>query len=158
MVLNVKEFDVIIDDDDALKVCNHKWTASRRITNGYKLIYFYTWIYNDRKEKKIIYLHRFIMNTPKGFYTDHINGDTLDNRKENLRICTNCDNAANRRISKNNTSGYKGVSKTGSNSWKAMITNRGRHIYLGTHKTPELAYEAYCNASKKYHGGFGRIK
>lgn len=55
------------------------------------------------------YLHRLLAGTPKGMWTDHINGNTLDNRKENLRICTPQENARNRRVQSNCKAGYFGA-------------------------------------------------
>lgn len=59
------------------------------------------------------YLHRLIMKAERHQFIDHINGNTLDNRKCNLRLCNKSDNARNTGIRKTNTSGYKGVSKCG---------------------------------------------
>jgi hypothetical protein len=158
MILKIKEFDVLIDDDEYITVSSHTWTPSIRCSRGSKQVYFTTWVYNNENKRKMIYLHRFLMGLPKGCLVDHVNGNTLDNTKRNLRLCTAFDNSANRKIHANNKSGYKGVYKTKNNTWRATINNRGRLIYLGHFKTPELAYEAYCKASKEYHGGFGRIK
>ena len=90
---------------------------------------------------------------------DHINGDTLDNRKCNLRICTQADNIKNRKKDIDNSSGYKGVNWSKSNKkYLARICVNKKIIYLGYHATAELAYSAYCEASKKYHGEYGRLE
>jgi len=97
-------------------------------------------------------LHQLIMDTPKGMETDHINGNTLDNRKSNLRVCTHAENARNRGAQCNNTSGFKGVRyrkkhknmiNEYSKPWKPEIKNNQRLIYLGVYKTPEEAAEVY---------------
>ena len=92
-------------------------------SNGYLRINADNWL-NDR------YLHRFVLKAKKGENVDHINGNKLDNRKENLRKCTRSQNFANRKKYTNNTSGYKGVSKHG-NKWQADIQINGKSKYLG---------------------------
>lgn len=90
---------------------------------------------------------------------DHINGDTLNNRRDNLRLADTQKNNFNSKTRNDNTSGYKGVSyHKQANKWRARIWGDGKRIHLGSFDTPELAYEAYCNASKVYHGNFGRVK
>ena len=76
-----------------------------------------------------IYLHRAIMNCPKNKIIDHINHNTLDNRKENLRICTQEDNQKNRSLSKNNKSGYSGIRKRDN---RYIVEIGKRRTYLGS--------------------------
>lgn len=94
---------------------------------------------------------------PKG-EVDHINGDILDNRWENLRIATHSQNMKNRGAPSNNTSGYKGVSfhrKKG--KWRAAIHSEGKKYHLGYFNSAELASQAYEEAAKIHHGNFARI-
>jgi hypothetical protein len=89
---------------------------------------------------------------------DHINGDKSDNRACNLRAASAGQNAMNKRRYANNTSGYKGVSfHAGTQKWTGKIMLGKRRIYLGLFDTPAKAHEAYCEASKRYHGEFGRV-
>lgn len=76
------------------------------------------WWVQEKREKpyarttidgKVVELHRLIMGRPEGKVVDHISQDTLDNRRSNLRVCSNADNLRNGRTRPNNTSGYKGV-------------------------------------------------
>ena len=99
--------------------------------------------YVMRKENgKTVYLHRFIMGTPKGMVTDHINGNTLDNRRKNLRVCTKSENNRNRAGDRNTSSKYKGVSfHKRSRLWHAYINLNGKRKSLGTHKTEKKAAE-----------------
>lgn len=88
---------------------------------------------------------------------DHINSDKLDNRIENLRIATRNQNVWNTPIRKDNTSGYKGVSKVWqSNKWQAHIDVYGEVKYLGVFSTAHDAGAAYEEAAIKYHGDFAR--
>ena len=76
-------------------------------------------------------MHRYILNLKKGDMIDHINGNGLDNRRSNLRICTHTQNQANRRLSKNNTSGYKGVWWSGiNNKWISVIAYQNKDYYF----------------------------
>lgn len=89
--------------------------------------------------RKTIYMHRFIMQTPDGMDTDHINGDKLDNRQANLQIITHGENMlAYQKLDRRNKSGFRGVSAH-QGKWRARI---GRNIYLGLYETPEIAAEA----------------
>lgn len=114
-------------------------------------------------QNKSFYLHRLIAEriaerplTSKDT-VDHINGDTLDNRRENLRLVTPSQNTMNRGKPNTNTSGYKGVSKSAPNTWRAYISFDKKRIHLGSFKTKEDAARAYNQAVPKYHGEFGRL-
>lgn len=89
-------------------------------------------------------------------FTDHIDGDGLNNRRSNLRAATRSENNRNSRMQKNNRSGRKGVSRARSGKWIARIAVDGRQIYLGRFQTMDDAHYAYCEASRKLHGEFGR--
>ena len=103
-------------------------------------------------------MHRFIMKPKSNEYVDHINGDKLDNRKENLRICTKKENQRNQKVRKDNTSGYKGVALMAGKYWRAYITSGGsRQKHLGNFKTKEEAARAYDEKAKEYFGEFARL-
>ena len=151
-VIIISGYEVIISACDVERVKAHKW--HKQFYSNYDGKYFACTMPGN----KVMKLHRFIMNCPSGMYVDHINCNTLDNRRSNLRICTNAENGRNRRKNSNSTSGYKGVYwKKQYSKWTALICVNGKSIFLGYFDTPEKAYEAYVAASKKYHGEFGRI-
>lgn len=88
---------------------------------------------------------------------DHVDGNSLNNTRSNLRLSNQYLNSKNRRINSNSTTGFKGVSKS-KDKYMARIKVNYKTIWLGRFNTPEEAYNAYCEASKKYHGEFGRIE
>lgn len=108
----------------------------------------------DRLKRRTIRLHRELMQPPAELDVDHINGNGLDNRRENLRVCTTAENCRNRV----GLGGYKGVRlfrKSG--KWGARIVVDYRHIHLGCFATPEEAARAYDDAALKLHGPFARL-
>ena len=101
-------------------------------------------------------LHRFLLNvTDKNQFVDHINHDTLDNRKSNLRICSLQENSRNRKKAKTNKSGYKGVVLyKQSGKWKAYTKVNMKSKHLGYYDTKEEAALAYNDFAKKTFGEF----
>lgn len=141
----------MVDDEDFEKVNQFHWY----FLNGYARRAIYI-----NSKQKIVWLHRFIMNTPNGMETDHKNGNGLDNQKINLRICTHLQNGKNRKKQSYNLTGYKGVTKViiGIYTyWVAIIIANGKKIRLGYFKNPTDAAKAYNNAAQKYHGDFSKI-
>lgn len=104
-------------------------------------------------KRRSLGMHRQIMGDPEGLLVDHMNHNTLDNRKINLRTCTQSQNSMNRRVRSHNKLGLKGVSKMG-NRYSAHVTTNGKKTYLGCFKSPELAYAEHIRASKQVHGEF----
>lgn len=102
-------------------------------------------------------LHRVITNATPGTHVDHINGDKLDNRRENLRVVTPQINQVNRkRRNRNNTSGHRGVcyapAASPTKHWRAQITVNGRNIHLGMFATKEEAVVARRAAELEHYG------
>lgn len=102
-------------------------------------------------------LHRAILGLGYGDkrQVDHINGDLLDNRRSNLRICIKADNAKNRKLNKNNPLRIKGVTMEGK-SYKAQIQSDGRKVYLGCFTSLAKAEAAYLSVAERLHGQFRR--
>lgn len=108
--------------------------------------------------------HRVIMSRvldrdlEKHEQVDHINGNGLDNRRENLRLAASCQNTRNSRLRVDNSSGYKGVSwKKESSKWVARIMKDKKMVHLGYFDDPTEAYAAYCAAAFELHGEFARV-
>lgn len=148
-------YKVLIDEEDYEKVMRFSWFVDKTNLNQ-GLIYF---CHGTTSEK--MRLHRYILGCIKNDKNevDHKNGNTLDNRKQNLRVCSHSQNSKNAKRSKNNKTGYKGVSWHKRDCcYQARIGVNMKRVHLGYYNTPEEAYAAYCEASKKYHGEYGRVK
>jgi hypothetical protein len=136
----------IVDDDQFDTVSQFKWYCGK---DGYA---------KRSQNKKIVFMHRVIMSPDNNKLVDHINGDTLDNRKTNLRYCNNQQNNYNRGPMSHNISGYKGVSWRKSNQkWYAQIKHNAKTKYIGYFKTKEEAAIAYNNVASKLFGEFARL-
>jgi HNH endonuclease/AP2 domain len=106
-------------------------------------------------------MHRVIMGLTKGdpIEVDHINGNSLDNRRRNLRLATHAQNGRNLQMKSSNTSGYKGVTfHKFSGLWHAVITVDRRTVSLGYYHDPKEAHAAYCAAATLHHGEFARFQ
>lgn len=105
-----------------------------------------------------ILMSREILHAPQNFLVDHINGDTLDNRKENLRLATPQQNCFNQKIKINNSSGYKGVSwRKDRQMWVAYIFVNKKSIHLGFFDRIEDAALAYNKAAAENYGEFAYL-
>ncbi len=106
----------------------------------------------------IVWMHRFILGAQPGEFVDHINGDSLDNQRHNLRICTHQQNMSNQKKRLNSSSRYKGVSKikpTG--KWASHIKVNYKKIHLGNFVLESDAALEYNKAALKYFGEFARL-
>jgi hypothetical protein len=150
----------VVDDDDFNFVNQYRW----QIVNGYAKTRIFIGRASNWKagiyhyKYKGIYMHRFVMDAQPGQEIDHINRNKLDNRKANLRFCTQSQNTANSFGKLRKYSKYKGVTKTkGSRGWIAQIMVNYSQIYLGTFPTEKDAAIAYNEAAKIHFGEFAHI-
>lgn len=145
---------VLVDDEDFKRVKAFKWHFSWSGWRGYAKTNIL--LYGNKRTS--IYLHRFLLNAQKGMQTDHINGNTMDNRKENLRLCTKQQNAFNKKSAhKNNKLGIKGVHwDKNSKRFRAQIMVNGKNFNLGSFEVLSDADTSYRKAEKKYFGNFAR--
>ena len=145
----------LFDIEDLPHVQAHYWAAT---TSGYAAHFYYERKEKNKRVRRLLFFHRLIMGKPNGMDVDHINGDKLDNRKKNLRICTSHNNDCNHCAPKNNTSGFVGVSYSQYHKgWRAYITIYGKQISLGIFDNIEDAVEARRLAEKQYFGEFSRM-
>ena len=115
-------------------------------------------VYNNGKRLDV-WLHKAIMDTPDGMDTDHINGDPLDNRRENLRVCTHAQNVTNKAKKKNaHLSDYKGVvyrpDRNKTYPWFAYVSKHRKQISVGYFSTERDAAMASDAVARVVHGHY----
>jgi hypothetical protein len=138
----------VIDDEDFGRISQHKWHA-KLCNKRYWRVY--------ASDAEHTAMHRLIMNAPEGMFVDHINRDTLDNRKSNLRICSRSQNQHNQGVwsgrQGHKTSKYKGVCVSG-NRWRAQIGDNGKRVRIGYFAVEIDAARAYDAAALKLYGEY----
>lgn len=138
----------LVDDDDFERISKFRW-------------YYRKPGYADCSMRESVGvwknypMHKIILDIPNGAVVDHINRNGLDNRKQNLRICTCSENNMNR--SSVNKYGFRGIDQRSKNSWRAEIRIDGKVIRASPFKTPEEAALAYDKMAKQYHGDFAQL-
>jgi hypothetical protein len=145
IVIKIGDAEILIDRKDLKGVDLSNLRVNRE---GYAVI-----------GKKL--LHRIIMNPPANMQVDHKNKNVLDDRRSNLRICTQAENLWNRGKTKGNTAGFKGVScerRLKRKKYRARITANKKTYYLGNFEKADDAGAAYKKAARVRHGKFARIK
>lgn len=144
-----KGFVALVDDEDYERVTSAgRWRALPNSNNENRV-----YAVHDGARGKTVRLHNFLTGWP---LTDHINGNSLDNRRVNLRPATKSQNGANRVIGVNNASGFKGV-HLDRNRWRAVVRLDGRLVSLGYHPTAEDAARAYDAAALEHFGEFACV-
>ena len=121
--------------------------------NGYKCLCI---------NRKKYYAHRVAWEIvhgeiPDGLDIDHKNGIRSDNRIANLRLATRSQNLSNAGRRSDNSSGYKGVSRTATGRWRATIQWHGKRKHIGSFDTAEAAFEAYAHEAERQRGEFARV-
>lgn len=140
-----KGYEAVIDESDAGSIARHKWC----FCNGYAMR-----AESSHGKRRYLYMHREILSAPPGLEVDHINGDKLDNRRTNLRLCTPSQNKANRPGLPGATSRYKGVIYSKQHdAWRAEFGGR----YIGLYDLERDAALAYSAAALERFGEFARI-
>ena len=145
----------IVDPADFYRLNSFYWLTCGKNGN----LYAARLIRTPTGRLNTILMHKEIISAPPGLVVDHINTDSLDNRKANLRLATHSQNSCNSRRDKSNTlSRYRGVSfSKRKQKWFAAIRANGKKIWLGYFDNEIDAARAYDNAAKRYHGEFARL-
>ena len=137
-----------VDDEDYAEISKHNWYATKN----------HHWYAGRWGPQGRIYMHRVIIMAKPGQQVDHINGNTLDNRRANLRMCNNSQNQQNRKACIKGSSRYRGVSfRKEYNRWYAGIKVYGKSIYLGSYCSEVEAARKYNEAAKHYFGSFANL-
>lgn len=142
-VFTVKDEQIVIDEEMFYEIIQYKWTKRKNYYRGYV-------------NGKMIGLSNFIMGYIGKDIIDHINNNTLDNRKENLRIVTAKQNAMNTSSRKGSSSKYIGVCKSGK-KWESKIRVNGENIWLGTFECEIEAAKARDVATKEHYKEYGNL-
>lgn len=157
--------DVLIDDEDYSLIKEKKIKV--RISNLHKKTPYKSVVFWDSKihKRKYVILARFLLNAPEDMEVDHINRNSLDNRKENLRLCTHRQNTVNRPALKGaNEWGYRGLvrykaskkSPTAPDNyyWRAKVENGSSSIHAGSNKNPHISALKYNKVALQIYGDF----
>lgn len=143
-----KDGGFVFDPEDYDKLKDYSWHNNG---HGYA-------VSRESETQKQIFAHRIITDCPDELVVDHINHDTLDNRKSNLRVCTHSENMRNMKKPVRNTSGVKGVYfDKSANRWRAEIKVNGKKTYIGVFEKLDDAKIAREKAEIEYFGEFANI-
>lgn len=134
--------EILADVGDMAKITRYTWCISK---TGYAVANI---------GGKVVKMHRYLLDVPAGKVVDHINGNTLDNRRSNLRVCEQSENMRNMGRKKNNRPPYPGVQVKQNGRYRVRITVDRKEIAIGTYDTEEEAIRARIDAENRYYGVF----
>jgi hypothetical protein len=144
-----KGLKALVDDEDFERLSVYKWYAH----SGYA----YRRVTTAPKKNKLIGMHRVIINANEGEYIDHIDGDKLNNQKNNLRLCSYAQNNYNQNLPKRNITGFKGITQhPDTKRWRATIMHNYKIKHLGYFKEKLDAVKAYDKAALELFGDFAK--
>lgn len=144
-----------VDEEDFEYLNQWKWYVN---SDGYAVRSERFKTESGRISTRTIRMHRVIAQAPPTYEVDHKFGDRLDNRKQNLRICTQSENCMNKTLSSKNSSGFKGIMWHKRNlRWIARIKVNGKLIHLGSFTCKIQAAKAYNEAAINHFGNFANL-
>ncbi len=132
-----------VDDEDFEEISKFKWA---RNTGGYAIRTFHFRLSSGGSSSSSIIMHRQIIDAPKHLVVDHINGNKLDNRRSNLRLCTQAENTRNRQGRRDGS--HLGVIRVRGGRWRAVIGGGANRTTLGEFKTEAEAVVARLAAER----------
>lgn len=149
-----KGYEAVIDAADVSLVADRFWLVRISGQTGYAQSADYS-----TGKCKTLLLHRVLLGAPDEFLVDHIDGDGLNNRRANLRLCNRSQNAQNRAAPSHSSSGIKGVCWNARDQrWRAHIqVSPTLRLHLGNFLSKDAAAAAYAAAAVKYHGDFAKV-
>lgn len=143
----------LVSEEDFSLLNQYKWFAKWDVhTNS-----FYAVRNEGRIVRKTVFMHQAILNIPAGMVGDHKNGNTLDNRRENLRVCSRADNVINSKLRSNNTTGYRGVVRTRHGKWCVKLVKNQKTLFQKNFDDLEVAARMYDEQAKLHFGEFARL-
>ena len=143
--LKCGDYVILLDSDDVDLVSQYQWSVG---AHGYAT--------HGAGHKQIL-MHRLLLGVNDSEVVDHINRNKLDNRRQNLRICSQSLNTMNRPKLETGNNAFKGICSTAEGSWQAQITFEGKPIYLGRSSDPVIAAKAYDTAARVLYGEYAYL-
>jgi len=140
----------VVDVEDEALVLRHLWYYD---SDGYARTNV-----NSGGKRRTMLMHRLINNTPEDIFTDHRDGDGLNNRRYNLRDAKNIQNLWNSKPHRDGSSKYKGVCwAKNRGKWLSRIMANGKTTQIGYFTCEERAAKEYDRRAKLLHGEFARL-
>lgn len=150
-ILLTKSKVALVDNWEYERLRKHSWHASLYRNTYYALT-------GNGKTQARVKMHHLVLPLLPGLEVDHIDGNGLNNQRENLRLCTSSQNSMNQRPQLGTTSRYKGVCwDKARNKWEAKIVVKNKTIHLGRFKVEKDAALVYNVAAIKYFGQFAYL-
>lgn len=144
----------LVDDKDFDRLNRAKWNEYKNASG----IHYARRALGGPPPRHTEYMHRVVLNAPAGMEVDHINGNGLDNRRANLRLCTHAENGKNKGKSRNSTSKYLGVSwRNDRQCWRAQICSKGRKTSFGSFQDEKEAAKCRDAHALAIFGKFARL-
>ena len=140
----------IVDAEDHEWLSRHKWQVQPSANHK-------TWYAKRSHHGRLILMHREIIKAPRGMFVDHINGNGLDNRRCNLRICTPRQNSCNRSKQRHTRHRFIGVRPCGKNTYQATVMHKGKTHRGGTFTDEVKAAKARDRLARQLHGPYARL-
>ena len=154
--MRIQEHEVLVDPDDEWRLTSERWFIQANRSKHRVYCYVRREAYKGGQHSARM-LHREIAGAAPGQVVDHINGNTLDNRKANLRVCSHAENMRNRAVGANNKCGVKGVYFCRQkNKWRAVVRHDGKKHHAGYAESLDGASRLYDAKARELHGEFAR--